>query len=74
MQEAIAIYTAAARVGEAADRRRALQTVAHVHYQQGRFNEAVEALTTFLGLSPPPDDQRRALLLLGAAQLRMGST
>jgi len=69
----MAIYTTGARLGVVEDQRRALQSLAHVHYQQGRFKEAVEALTAFLDLSPSPDEQRQALLLLGAAQLQMGS-
>lgn len=74
MEEATAIYSAVARLGEGADRRRALQSLGHVRYQQGRFEEAVEALTAFLDLSPAPRQRRRALLLLGAAQVQMGRT
>lgn len=72
MEQAVAIYSAAAQLGEVADQRRALESLAHTHYQQGRFDDAAATLTSLLDLDPPSEERQRALLLLGTVQQQMG--
>ncbi len=68
----MAIYSAVAQLGEVADQRRALQSLAHAHYQQGRFDDAAATLASLLDLDPPSGERQRVLLLLGAVQQQMG--
>jgi len=68
----MAIYSAVAQLGEVADQRRALQSLAHTHYQQGRFDDAAATLTSLLDLDPPSPERQRVLLLLGTVQQQMG--
>jgi soluble lytic murein transglycosylase len=72
LEQAMAIYSAVAQLGEVADQRRALQTLAHTHYQQGRFDDAAATLTSLLDLDPPSGERQRVLLLLGTVQQQMG--
>lgn len=72
LEQAMAIYSAVAQLGEVADQRRALQSLAHTHYQQGRFDDAAATLTSLLDLDPPSGERQRVLLLLGAVQQQMG--
>ena len=68
----MAIYSAVAQLGEVADQRRALQSLAHAHYQQGRFDDAAATLASLLDLDPPSGERQRVLLLLGTVQQQMG--
>jgi soluble lytic murein transglycosylase len=72
LEEAVAIYSAVAQLGEVADQRRALESLAHTHYQQGRFDDTAATLTSLLDLDPPSRERQRVLLLLGTVQQRMG--
>ena len=72
LEQAMAIYSAVAQLGEVADQRRALQSLAHTHYQQGRFDDAAATLTSLLDLDPPSGERQRVLLLLGTVQQQMG--
>jgi soluble lytic murein transglycosylase len=74
VEQAVAIYSAVAQLGDDDDQRRALQGLAHVRYERGRFEEAAAAVTSFLDLAPSPREEARALLLLGTAQLQLGRT
>ncbi len=66
------IYNAAAQLGEVADQRRALQSLAHTHYQEGRLDDAAATLALLLDLDPPSGERQRALLLLGSIQQQVG--
>jgi len=72
VEQALAIYSAVAQLGEVADQRRALQSLAHSHYQQGQFDDAAATLTSLLDLDPPSPERQRALLLLGTVQQQTG--
>jgi soluble lytic murein transglycosylase len=74
VEQAMAIYGAVAQRGEGADQRRALQSLARVHYQAGRFDDAAAALTSLLDLDPPSEERQRTTLLLGSAQQAAGQT
>jgi soluble lytic murein transglycosylase len=68
LEQAIAIYSAVAQLGEGAGQRQALQTLAHTYYQQGLFDDAAAALTSLLNLDLSSRERQSALLLLGAVQ------
>lgn len=68
LEQAVAIYSAVAQLGEGAGQRQALQSLAHTYYQQGLFDDAAAALTSLLNLDPSSRERQSALLLLGAVQ------
>jgi tetratricopeptide (TPR) repeat protein len=72
LEQAVAIYSAVAQLGEVTDQRRALESLAHTHYQQGRFDDTAATLTSLLDLDPPSRERQRVLLLLGTVQQQMG--
>lgn len=72
VKQAIAIYNAVAQLNEGPDQLRALESLAHVYYQEGRLEEAAAALTALLDASPAPEERGRAHLLLGRALQQLG--
>ena len=71
-EQAIAIYTAAARDGAGDTRLDALWSLARIYYAQQRPAEAAQVLPLIIESGPAPEEEARALLLLGQAQLERG--
>jgi len=69
-EQALAIYDAVAGSSQqgSAEWRRAVQSAARVHYQQGQTDDVEASLTTLLAEDPPAAERQSALLLLGAAR------
>ncbi|HLA17880.1 MAG TPA: hypothetical protein VJ253_00990, partial [Dehalococcoidia bacterium] len=69
-EQALAIYDAVAASSQngGAEWRRAVQSAARVHYQEGRPDDVDASLTALLAEGPSARERQSALLLLGAAR------
>ncbi len=71
-EEAIALYSEAAASRDAAQRRRALWSLARAQYARGQTSAAQQATLDLLASQPAPEDEARAYLLLGELRFAAG--